>query len=903
MQSLTFAEWPSYPLVLLVTAFRKAEIQKEYLDAFGIPADDAKCLSLHFTGKKTAVGEMKRFVTEELVPELQSDPIGHKYLVVTDAGYYSVLTGQGAEKSFGYVRDCLYGPWKVVYAPNYRTIFYDPAKVRAKIAQSMRALLDHIEGAYADPGDGVIHFSAYPQTTGEIQDWLAKLLAMDRDLTVDIEGFDLRHDRAGIGTITFCWSKHEGVSFPVDYAELPEPMELEEYDADGKASFKTIYGTQVRNDAVRALLLDFFLKFKRKAIYHGIAYDAYVLIYQLFMKDVLDTEGLLRGMDVMLANWDCTMLITYLATNSCAGNNLKLKANAQEFSGNYAVDDIEDIRRIPLAKLLRYNLIDGLSTWYVHEKHYPKMVLDQQLAIYEDLFKPTTLDIVQMQLTGLPLNMAQVRWVKAVLTAIEQDALKRLRGTRVAQQFTYRLQEEHVVERNVALKKKRISMTDAETLEVQFNPNSGPQLQALLFDMLGLPVLERTETKLPSTGGDVLEKLLNHTTDQDVKDFLQGMLDYGAVNKLLTAFIPAFEDAVAGPDGWHYLCGAFRLGGARSGRLSSKNPNLQNLPANIDMPIAAWIVALFPGLERYVKKGRLDLGKFIKSCFGAPPGWVFTGLDFSSLEDRISAVTTKDPNKLKVYTDGYDGHSLRTYAYWGAKEMPDIDPTSVQSINSIQDKYKKRRFESKAPTFALTYQGTYITLMKNCGFTEAEAKAIEARFNELYQVSIQWVQAKLNQAAKDGHITVAFGLRIRTPLLAQVIRGTSKTPYEAEAEGRTAGNALGQSYCLLNERAGVEFMGKVRKSQYRLDVRPCAHIHDAQYCLVRESVPAILYVNQHLVEAVKWQELPEIAHNEVHLGGNLSIFWPDWAHEVEIPNGVGESGLFEALSKKLESAA
>ncbi len=64
-------------------------------------------------------------------------------------------------------------------------------------------------------------------------------------------------------------------------------------------------------------------------------------------------------------------------------------------------------------------------------------------------------------------------------------------------------------------------------------------------------------------------------------------------------------------------------------------------------------------------------GKLIKSCAQAPEGWLFVGLDFSSLEDRISALTTKDPNKLKVYLEGYDGHCLRAYAYLG-EEMPDI---------------------------------------------------------------------------------------------------------------------------------------------------------------------------------------------------------------------------------------
>lgn len=71
--------------------------------------------------------------------------------------------------------------------------------------------------------------------------------------------------------------------------------------------------------------------------------------------------------------------------------------------------------------------------------------------------------------------------------------------------------------------------------------------------------------------------------------------------------------------------------------------------------------------------------KLIKSCFMAPDGWLFSGLDFASLEDRISALTTKDPNKLKVYTDGYDGHSMRAFAYFG-DQMPDIKMAAETEI-------------------------------------------------------------------------------------------------------------------------------------------------------------------------------------------------------------------------------
>jgi DNA polymerase-1 len=231
--------------------------------------------------------------------------------------------------------------------------------------------------------------------------------------------------------------------------------------------------------------------------------------------------------------------------------------------------------------------------------------------------------------------------------------------------------------------------------------------------------------------------------------------------------------------------------------------------------------------------------------------------------------------------------------------MPDIDSTSVESINSIQKKYEKLRQDSKPPTFALTYQGTYLTLMKNCGFSKEEAIKIENSFKKLYKVSIDWVAKKLDQACIDGYVTVAFGLRVRTPLLAQVIRGNGKTPHEAEAEGRSAGNALGQSWCLLNSRAWVEFMCKVRKSEYRLDIRPCAQIHDAGYALVRDDIRVISYVNEHLVKAIEWQDHPDIAHDQVKLGGKLSIFWPTWAKEIVIPNGTTEYQLPEIIEKAL----
>lgn len=252
-------------------------------------------------------------------------------------------------------------------------------------------------------------------------------------------------------------------------------------------------------------------------------------------------------------------------------------------------------------------------------------------------------------------------------------------------------------------------------------------------------------------------------------------------------------------------------------------------------------------------------------------------------------------------TDGYDGHCMRAYAYF-KDQMPDIEDT-IESINSIKGKYEKLRSLSKNPTFALTYQGTYITLMKNCGFDEAMAKQIENNYHKLYKVSDEWVQAHLDEAAKCGYVVGAFGLKVRTPLLSQVVRGTSRTPFEAEAEGRTAGNALGQSWCMLTNRASAEFLGVARKSKYRLDIRPFAHIHDAQYMMVRDDVAIVEYVNNKLVDAVRWQDDPLIAHDEVKLGGNLGIFYPNWSNEIELKNYISQDEIKATIEKGLAKLA
>lgn len=222
----------------------------------------------------------------------------------------------------------------------------------------------------------------------------------------------------------------------------------------------------------------------------------------------------------------------------------------------------------------------------------------------------------------------------------------------------------------------------------------------------------------------------------------------------------------------------------------------------------------------------------------------------------------------------------------------DVATFNTAQINQIKHLYPTHRQNAKAPVFACQYSGTYLTLMKNCGFSEEQAKQIEANYHELYKESDEWAKQKLDLCCKQGYIDVAFGLRIRTPLLAKSILGNSKTSQEAQAEARSVGNAIsGQSYGLLNNRAAIAFMERVWASEFKYDIFLVSLIHDAVYLIMRDNIRVVEWVNKALIEEMSWQELPELKHPEVKLGAELDVFYPDWSKPITLPNNATRSEI------------
>ena len=645
MRHIVYTQADTYPVALLLksTAFKASEILTHYvepLEAHGVPRESLIACTIDYNEHGKAPVDFAKECLEALLPELRA--LGAKTLYVADSTYFKVLTKQGkAEPHYGYVLPCKmkgYEEFSVVLGLNQQALIYNP-DLQAKLGLSLDTLAASVLGRYQPLGADILHSAEYPKEVSQIRHILDQLHQYP-ELSCDIEAFSLRFWEAGVGTISFAWDQHNGVGFAVDYKELEVPK-------DG------YYGEFIPNPAVREALRAWFESYKGKLTWHNATYDLKVLIYTLWMAHPLDTPGLLKGLEIMSQRFDDTKIIAYLATNSTAGNVLGLKALAHEFAGNWAKEDIKDIRRIPLPELLQYNVVDCLSTQYVKAKYFPIMIQDQQEDLYHSLMLPSLKLIIQIELTGMPMEASKIQEAKAELSGLQSQYLQVIRSSPIIDTLNQTLRQQawekdfegrkaKAKNPDKILPKQRAAFDDKE-----FNPNSGPQLQQLLYEQLGLPVIDYTDTKQPATGGETLEKLMHHTSDPEILAILNALVEFSKVDKILTAFIPNFEKAIDKGDGCVWLHGSFNLGGTVSGRLSSSKPNLQQLPSGS------------------------DYGKLIKQCFSAPDGWLLTGADFNALEARIDALTTKDKNKLAVYIDGLDSHSFNALTYWPDK-MPDI---------------------------------------------------------------------------------------------------------------------------------------------------------------------------------------------------------------------------------------
>ena len=776
-------------------AMESVEVNNHYLEPLareGIPESSVLILPLLYNTPTKILAKTAKAYLDKLITKI---PTSVTNIVIADSSYFKFIT-KTTKVSDNYgnvVSGGLpgYSQHRCVYVPNYKSLFKQPENkklielgIKAIAGTATSVLINSAEYGFKHGSDR------------ELLDNLYKYPVLATD--IETTGLDLE---AEIVSIAFAWTKHDGVAIDL--------------------SINGIY-----------YLKEFLETYKGKLLFHNGLFDVKLLIRSLWMQHATDYTGMMEGLQYF-KNFDDTMIMVYLAKNATTKVSLKLKEVALEYVGNYAIE-IQDITRYTKAQILKYNLIDALATFYIWENY----VSESSSQPYQEIFQPSLYSLIKMMLVGLPMNSNRVEEVHNILAAKEKVLNEQIQQNSCVKVFNKQLQERSWKLANSKLKKLVKPFEDFKHL--QFNPSSHLQLSTLLFDSLNLPVIDKTKSGAPATGGDILQDLENHTQDEDILDLLKFIRELSEVTKINGTFIKAFMQEK------DFLHGNLKLGGTQSGRLASNSPNLTNLPAHGPM------------------------GKLVKSCIVAPEGWLFAGADFSALEERVGAILSKDPNRIKVYTDGYDGHSLRAQTYF-ADQMPDIDPTDVNSVNSIETKYPELRRRSKGPTFALQYMGTAYTLHKRTGFPMDQAIKIEKAFHELYKVSGKFNELNKQFMEEHGYVQCAFGLKLRTPIISQCILGNSKTPYEADKEARSANNAITQSWGMLLNRAMNATNARIEEAGYSTDILPCNMIHDAGYFLVKDEPECVKFLNDVLIEEMEWNDDDAIRSTDVPMKASLEI--------------------------------
>jgi DNA polymerase-1 len=253
----------------------------------------------------------------------------------------------------------------------------------------------------------------------------------------------------------------------------------------------------------------------------------------------------------------------------------------------------------------------------------------------------------------------------------------------------------------------------------EFNINSPKQLGEVLFDRLQLPVLKRTGTsKAPSTAVEVLEELaLAH-------DLPRIILEWRGLMKLKGTYIDALPQLVNPETGRVHT--SFNQAVAATGRLSSSDPNLQNIPI------------------------RTELGREIRRAFIAEPGYVLISADYSQIELRVLAHLAEDETLIEAFRRGDDIH----------------DQTALKIFGPSSDMDRHRlRSTAKMINYALLYGKTAFTLSKDIGVTpQAAQEFIDAYFSGFPRIRA-FIDRTLEEARVTGVVKTLFGRRRLVPEL------------------------------------------------------------------------------------------------------------------------------------------
>ena len=246
-----------------------------------------------------------------------------------------------------------------------------------------------------------------------------------------------------------------------------------------------------------------------------------------------------------------------------------------------------------------------------------------------------------------------------------------------------------------------------------FNLDSPKQLQALLFDELRLPALVKTPKGQPSTNEEALEAIA------DQHELPRVILEYRGLAKLRSTYTDKLPEMVNPDTGRVHT--SYHQAGAATGRLSSSDPNLQNIPI------------------------RTDDGRRIRRAFVAPPGRRLVACDYSQIELRIMAHLSQDPGLVRAFESGADVHRATAAEVFGRK---------------LEDVTGNERRAAKAINFGLMYGMSAFGLARQLGIGRGEAQDYIALYFSRYPGVRDYMERTREQARERGYVETVFGRRL-----------------------------------------------------------------------------------------------------------------------------------------------
>ena len=415
------------------------------------------------------------------------------------------------------------------------------------------------------------------------------------------------------------------------------------------------------------------------------AAHAKVGAHMKFDMHVLANHGItLRGQryDTMLESYVLNSTATRHDMDSMAAKYLGIETiHFEDVAGKGAKQISFD--QVSVETAAEYAAEDADITLRLHQKLWPQLEAIPALAqLYEQIEQPLVPVLQRMERGGVLIDRSMLRQQSLELAARLSEL-----GTEAQKQAGQ-----------------------------EFNVESPRQLQQILFEKLKIPVLRKTPTGQPSTAEDVLEELAGeHALPRLI-------LDYRALAKLRSTYTEKLPEQIDPTTGRVHT--SYHQAVAATGRLSSTDPNLQNIPI------------------------RSPEGRRIRQAFIAPPGHLLLSADYSQIELRIMAHLSGDAGLLRAFAADQDIHRAT------AAEVFGVAPEQVSA---------DQRRSAKAINFGLIYGMSAFGLARQLGIERSAAAQYVELYFARYPGVRRYMESTRERAKRDGYVETVFGRRLYLP--------------------------------------------------------------------------------------------------------------------------------------------